>query len=179
MACASRQSDVSCSLIAHGDPVTRNALPATIRLLCVDDNPNDIELLVIALERADPQRKYVVQRVEDGPRFTEALRAVFDVVLCDFNMPRFSPFAALHLLNERRCKTPLVIVTRAIGEEAAVNVLRCGAKDYVSKDKLGPLPQVIDRVMSDRRRFDEQVRMARELEAAYGRMKKLSARLVV
>ena len=38
-------------------------------------------------------------------------------------------------------------MTRAIGEEkAAVHVLRCGAKDYVTKDKLGTLPQVIERV---------------------------------
>jgi len=145
----------------------------------VDDNPNDTELLVIALERADPQRKYVIHRVEDRTLFAEALQDEFDVVLCDFNMPRFSPYAALHLLNERGCNTPLVVVTRAIGEDAAVNVLRHGAKDYVTKDKLGTLPQVINRVMSDRRRIVEQERMARELEAAYGRVKELSARLIV
>jgi signal transduction histidine kinase len=72
-----------------------------------------------------------------------------------------------------------VVVTRAIGEEAAVHVLRCGAKDYVTKDKLGTLPQIIDRVMADRRRALEQERLGRELEEAYGRLKKLSARLVV
>ena len=49
-----------------------------------------------------------------------------------------------------------------------MNVLRCGAKDYVTKDKLGTLPQIIERVMNDRRALAEQERMARELEAAYG-----------
>jgi CheY-like chemotaxis protein len=132
-----------------------NALPATIRLLCVEDNPDDTELLALALERTDPQRKYVLHRVEDGKRFAEALQHDFDVVLCDFNLPRFSPYAALHLLTERRCDTPLVVVTRAIGEDTAVDVLRCGARDCVTKDKLGTLPQVIDRVMTDRRRVAE------------------------
>ncbi|MEP6791630.1 MAG: sensor histidine kinase, partial [Ramlibacter sp.] len=78
-----------------------------------------------------------------------------------------------------RNSTPLVVVTRAIGEEAAVHVLRCGAKDYLTKDKLGTLPQIIDRVIGERLRVLEQERLGQELEAAYRRLKKLSARLVV
>ena len=85
----------------------------------------------------------------------------------------------LQILVARRCGTPLVVVTRAIGEEAAVHVLRCGAKDYLTKDKLGTLPQIIERVIAERRREVEQERLARELDAAYRRLKKLSARLVV
>jgi len=152
---------------------------APVRLLCVEDNPDDVELMGIALERADPQRSYLLRRVDDATAFAEALQEDFDAILCDFNMPRFSPYAALQILLARRCGTPLVVVTRAIGEEAAVHVLRCGAKDYLTKDKLGTLPQIIDRVIGERRRLLEQERMGRELEAAYRRLKKLSARLVV
>ncbi len=158
--------------------MTPSDLP-TIRLLCVEDNPDDVELMAIALERADPSRRYELRRVEDATDFSEALAQNFDAILCDFNMPRFSPYAALQILVARKCGTPLVVVTRAIGEEAAVHVLRCGAKDYLTKDKLGTLPQIIDRVMADRQRLVEQERLARELEAAYRRLKKLSARLVV
>jgi len=71
------------------------------------------------------------------------------------------------------------VLTRAIGEEAAVHVLRCGAKDYLTKDKLGTLPQIIERVMIERSRVAQQEQLGRELEAAYRRLKKLSARLVV
>jgi signal transduction histidine kinase len=159
--------------------VTNTAESATIRLLCVEDNPDDVELMAIALERADPHRRYVLHRVDDAAGFTDALPQDFDAILCDFNMPRFSPYAALQILVARRCGTPLVVVTRAIGEEAAVHVLRCGAKDYLTKDKLGTLPQIIERVMNERRRVLEQERLGRELEAAYRRLKKLSARLVV
>jgi signal transduction histidine kinase len=161
------------------DAVTQSIEPATIRLLCVEDNPDDVELMAIALERADLQRRYSLHRVDDATGFVDALQEEFDVVLCDFNMPRFSPYAALQILVARRCGTPLVVVTRAIGEEAAVHVLRCGAKDYLTKDKLGTLPQIIERVMTERQRVLEQERMGRELEAAYRRLKKLSARLVV
>ena len=156
-----------------------NADLPTVRLLCVEDNPDDIELLGLALNRADPQRRYEMVRVDEAIAFTEALQQDFDAILCDFNMPRFSPYAALQILLARQCATPLVLLTRAIGEEAAVHVLRCGAKDYVTKDKLGTLPQIIERVMEERRRVAEQQRLARELEDAYRRLKKLSARLVV
>jgi signal transduction histidine kinase len=155
------------------------AATSTIRLLCVEDNPDDVELMAIALERADPHRRYLLHRVDDASSFVEALQQEFDAVLCDFNMPRFSPYAALQILVARRCTTPLVVVTRAIGEEAAVHVLRCGAKDYLTKDKLGTLPQIIERVMNERQRMLEKERLDRELEAAYRRLKKLSARLVV
>jgi signal transduction histidine kinase len=160
-------------------PSASPTAPPPIRLLCVEDNPDDVELMGLALERADPQREYALTRVEDAAGFVAALEHESDVILCDFNMPRFSPYAALQILVARRCGTPLVVVTRAIGEEAAVHVLRCGAKDYLTKDKLGTLPQIIERVLAERRREVEKERVDRELEAAYGRLKKLSARLVV
>ena len=155
------------------------AVPSTIRLLCVEDNPDDVELMALTLERAVPQRHYVLRRVDDASAFLEAVQEDFDAILCDFNMPRFSPYAALQILVARRCGMPLIVVTRAIGEEAAVHVLRCGAKDYLTKDKLGTLPQIIERVMIERQRVAEQERLGLELEAAYRRLKKLSARLVV
>ncbi len=155
------------------------AATSPIRLLCVEDNPDDVELMALTLERADPQRRYVLSRVDDANAFLEAVSEDFDAILCDFNMPRFSPYAALQILVARRCGTPLIVVTRAIGEEAAVHVLRCGAKDYLTKDKLGTLPQIIERVMTERRRVVEQEQLGLELEAAYRRLKKLSARLVV
>jgi signal transduction histidine kinase len=161
------------------EPAAAVPRPRAIRLLCVEDNPDDVELMGIALERADPHRRYELLRVDEATAFVEALSQDWDAILCDFNMPRFSPYAALQILVGRKSAPPLVVVTRAIGEEAAVHVLRCGAKDYVTKDKLGTLPQVVDRVMADRAQALEKDRLARELEAAYGRLKRLSARLVV
>jgi len=158
---------------------TPAAASNAIRLLCVEDNPDDVELMALTLERADPQRRYLLSRVDDANAFLDAVSEEFDAILCDFNMPRFSPYAALQILVARRSSTPLIVVTRAIGEEAAVHVLRCGAKDYLTKDKLGTLPQIIERVMIERSRVAQQEQLGRELEAAYRRLKKLSARLVV
>jgi signal transduction histidine kinase len=151
----------------------------TIRLLCVEDNPDDVELMGIALERADPSRRYELHRVDNAASFVAALEGEWDVILCDFNLPRFSPYAALQILVTRRSNVPLIVLTRAIGEEAAVHVLRCGAKDYLTKDKLGTLPQIIGRVLEERRRMQEKERLDAELQSAYARLKELSARFVL
>jgi signal transduction histidine kinase len=150
-----------------------------IRLLCVEDNPDDVELMGIALERADPVRRYELHRVDNAASFVEALEGDYDAILCDFNLPRFSPYAALQILVTRRSGIPLIVLTRAIGEEAAVHVLRCGAKDYLTKDKLGTLPQIIGRVLEERRRVQEKERLDAELQSAYARLKELSARFVM
>jgi signal transduction histidine kinase len=150
-----------------------------IRLLCVEDNPDDVELMGIALERADPSRRYELHRVDNAASFVAALDGDWDVILCDFNLPRFSPYAALQILVTRRSSLPLIVLTRAIGEEAAVHVLRCGAKDYLTKDKLGTLPQIIGRVLEERRRVLEKERLDAELQGAYARLKELSARFVL
>lgn len=160
-------------------PAGRAPEARRIRLLCVEDNPDDVELMAIALERADPGREYLLDRVDNATSFVEALGRDYDVILCDFNMPSFSPYAALRILGTRGCGIPLIVVTRAIGEEAAVHVLRCGAQDYLTKDKLGTLPQIIERVMAERRRALEKERLDAELQAAYARLKELSARFVL
>lgn len=153
-------------------------MPVALRLLCVEDNHDDFELMALALERAAPGRAFHLERVEDALGMREALQRPFDAVLCDYHLPRFSPQGALELLRELGAQQPLVVVTRAIGEEAAVQVLRDGARDYVTKDRLATLPQVIDRVLAQQAQAREQQRLTRELEAAYRRLRLQSARLV-
>lgn len=153
--------------------------PARIRILCVEDNPGETGLLGKTLARVDPDREYLLRRVDEPVAFIEALRQPLDVVVCDYNLRRFSPFAALQLLKGCGSDVPLVVLTQAIGEEAAVHVLRCGARDYLAKDKLGTLPQIIDRVMAERAGRLEQERLTRELATAYARLRQLSARLVL
>lgn len=154
-------------------------MPATVRLLCVEDNIDDLELLGYALARADSSCHYMIERAEDAAGFLSLLQHPVDVVLCDYHLPRFSPHEALKLLAARSPSVPLIVLTHAIGEDAAMEVLRQGAKDYVTKDKLGTLPQVIERVLAEKARVAERDRLVLELEAAYSRLKRLSSRLVM
>ncbi len=121
---------------------------ATLRVLLIEDSDDDALLLMRELRRGgfDP----VWQRVESPEALHEALDATdWDLVTCDWVMPKFSAPEALELLRARRCDLPVIIVSGEVGEEVAVSALRSGARDYVSKQKLVRLVPAITRELQE------------------------------
>jgi two-component system sensor histidine kinase UhpB len=113
------------------------------RLLMVEDSADDAELLLYALDGA--AFTYAATRVETEDDYTPALATIRpDVVLCDYNLPRFSAERALQILQERQLDIPFIIVSHHIGEDAAVTAIQNGASDYLQKSRLGRLPKAID-----------------------------------
>ncbi|MCY7386844.1 MAG: response regulator, partial [Burkholderiales bacterium] len=86
------------------------------RLLLVEDSADDAELLLHSL-RAAPF-KFTAVRVETEAEYNAALaKELPDVVLSDFNPPRFSTDRALKILNECRLDIPFIVVSNHIGED--------------------------------------------------------------
>jgi len=147
-----------------------------LRLLCVEDSEDDVALLRLALARHG--MKFTLETVGDEAPFREALAHDPDLVLCDYSLPAFSPMRALAVIDELRPGLPLIVVTRAIGEEAAVAVLRAGARDYHLKERLNLLGPAIERVMRERRLEAERRRAQLAVADAYRRLSRVSARIV-
>lgn len=119
-----------------------------LRVLCVDDSEDDAELNAMALAR----HGYFVERdrVDTVAAAQEALiQRQWDLVLCDYSMPSFSAHAMLQLLGDLQVDTPCLIVSGAIGEEAAVEAIRLGAYDYIFKTNLKRLGPAADRALRD------------------------------
>jgi len=104
-----------------------------LRLLLVEDSPAEAELAVTYLE--DDGFAPDWQRVDTEVAYIAALATMPDVIVSDWNLPRFSGSRALDLLLERRLGIPFVILSAHVGEEAADDALRRGADDYVLKDR--------------------------------------------
>jgi two-component system cell cycle sensor histidine kinase/response regulator CckA len=142
-----------------------------LRVLIIEDSEDDAQLLVRDIERAGYEVAWT--RVETSDAMVAALRAQkWDVALSDHGMPHFSGPAALGLLQATGLDIPFVIVSGKIGEEKAVEMMRAGASDYVSKDNLARLVPAIERELRDaeerrkRRRAEEaQALMTRERNA--------------
>ncbi|UUX94545.1 histidine kinase [Aquabacterium sp. J223] len=148
-----------------------------LNIVCIDDEEDDVELVRLALARAELDA--TLERVADERGLMHALAGPPDVVLCDYSMPGFSAERALALLQ--RCPgraPPVIVVTRAIAEATVVQLLRNGAHDYVPKDKLALLPTVIHRVLAVRAHHREQRRTTEQLAETYTRYRALSARMV-
>jgi PAS domain S-box-containing protein len=79
----------------------------------------------------------------------QALMAeTWDVVISDHNLPRFSSAAALRVLRELEPDTPFLIVSGAIGEDAAVAAMQSGADDYLMKHSLKRLAPAIEHAIA-------------------------------
>jgi len=137
-------------------------LASPLRVLFVEDREKDVELLVLELRRGGYD--LVQERVDTPEAFGAALeRQGWDVILCDYRMPRFSAPAALALVKEKKVDLPFIVVSGTIGEETAVEALRAGAHDFMTKDKLARLLPAIDRevreaaLRAERRKMHEQL----------------------
>src|SRR5690606_3097948 len=109
----------------------------TRRIVLVEDSSDDAELIGFALRSAP--FAFTLERVDTEPAFRQALAAsVPDVVLCDYHLPQFSMAEALRMVRgDQRLDIPFIVVSRLIGEDAAVEAMRSGADDYLMKGRLG------------------------------------------
>ncbi|HKW30152.1 MAG TPA: PAS domain S-box protein [Verrucomicrobiae bacterium] len=115
-----------------------------LHVLIVEDSENDLKLLLEELH----QRGYeaVHERVQNSAELTSALdRHAWDVVLSDYVLPQFSGPAALKLLRARGLDVPFIVISGTYGEEAAVDMMKAGASDYIVKNNLSRLVPAIER----------------------------------
>jgi PAS domain S-box-containing protein len=143
-----------------------------LRVLIVEDSLDDTELVLRELRRGHDPVQF--ERVEDAPAMRAALQAGgWDVIISDWNMPRFSAPAALDVLRETGIDIPFIIASGSIGEAIAVEGMRAGAHDYVLKDKLARLPAAVDREIARRSEREAHRRTEaehRKLEGRYQRI---------
>ncbi|HEV8482638.1 MAG TPA: response regulator [Blastocatellia bacterium] len=122
----------------------------TLRVLNIEDSEQDVELIRRHLSRAGYD--LICDRVEAPDAMKDALTTrEWDVILCDYSMPRFSALAAIALLKELGLDIPFIIISGTIGEEAAVEAMRGGAQDYLMKDNLVRLDAAIERQLQETR----------------------------
>jgi diguanylate cyclase (GGDEF)-like protein/PAS domain S-box-containing protein len=120
-----------------------------LRVLILEDSPKDAELM--ALRLSDDGFSFDWQRVQTESDYLAALRQRPDLILADWQLPRFSGSRALALMRDEAPGTPFIIVSGGIGEEAAVAALRAGASDYVLKDRPARLGAAVRRALSEQR----------------------------
>jgi PAS domain S-box-containing protein len=138
-----------------------------LRTLIIEDNEDDAHLVIRALQKGGFDPAY--ERVDTAIAMSEALgRENWNVIVSDFNMPHFSGLGALKLYQEKGLDIPFIIVSGAIGEEAAVAAMVLGAHDYVMKNNLPRLVPAIQREL----RETESRRERKMAEEALGESEK-------
>src|SRR2546422_2056905 len=136
----------------------------TIRILIVEDDPNDAALAEREVRRADIFCTF--RRVETRDGMVEALREFIpDVILTDHSLPSFSAGDALQVAQQLPPGIPVIVVTGWLGDEPAVQYLQMGAADYIVKDHLHRLGPAVLRALDTKHSREAQAR-AHQLQAA-------------
>ncbi|MFZ4579048.1 MAG: PAS domain S-box protein [Myxococcota bacterium] len=120
------------------------------RILHLEDSPRDAEQVQDALQRAGIDCDLEV--VSDGVEFERALAGShFDLILSDYDLPGYDGLAALVFAREKRPDVPFIMVSGAMGEEAAIDTMVRGATDYVLKQRLSRLGPAVLRALAEGR----------------------------
>ncbi len=124
------------------------APPRRLRVLLVEDSPDDALLLMRALGKGGFAPEHA--RVDTAAAMGEALAAGgWDLVISDFSMPEFSAMEALEMTRRHDPDLPFLIVSGNIGEDVAVGAMRAGAQDYLLKHNLKRLAPAVARELDE------------------------------
>ncbi len=147
-----------------------------LRVLVVEDSTFDYEFLLIAFARHGMTVDTL--RVETREEMCTALQErEWDIIISDHNLPQFSSFGALQVLQESAKDLPFIIVSGDIGEDVAVEAMRSGCDDYLLKDRLTRLGPAVEAALA-RAAMRREKRLAEErLRESESRLSQLAAHL--
>ncbi len=142
-----------------------------IHILMLEDNPFDAELIRYELKEAG--LSFVLKRVETEDSYIEAIEEFCpDLILSDYDLPKYEGILALAEAKKQCPDVPFILVTGAVTEDRAIEVLTSGARDYVLKTRLNRLVPAVRRALAEWE--DHRARKEAELDllGSYAQMEK-------
>ncbi|HKK21243.1 MAG TPA: response regulator, partial [candidate division Zixibacteria bacterium] len=133
------------------------------RILCIDDDPLIRDVFTDFLEKAG----FDVETAADGPAGVDAFcKMVPDLVLCDLRMPGVDGLKVVSELHKMDTGVPIVVVSGTALIHDAVEALKNGAWDFVTKPirDLGVLSHVIANTLERAKLIRENERYKKHLE---------------
>jgi len=119
-----------------------------LSVLLIEDSEPDSELAIRRLDAAGFKCSY--RRVINEREMRSALKERLpDLILSDFSLPGFGGMTALAVARVEAPDVPFIFLSGTIGEEVAIEALKCGAIDYVLKSNLMRLVPAVKRALAD------------------------------
>jgi DNA-binding NtrC family response regulator len=137
------------------------------RILIIEDEASIRRVLVKILTEENSQ--YQVFEAEDGLIGTEMIKKDdFDLVLCDIKMPKMDGVEVLEAVKKIKPEIPMVMISGHGDLDTAVNTMRMGAFDYISKPPdLNRLLNTIRNALDRKQLIVENKRLKRKVSKQY------------
>lgn len=135
---------------------------ATPTILLVDDEEDFRFPMTTLLENAG----YAVQTAGDGIEAINHLQKTrFDAMILDMHMPRVNGMEVLGYVRERAISTPVIFLTAVHDLHVAVETIKSGAFDFVTKPVQTPeLLNILERALEQTRLTKENAALRRTIE---------------
>ena len=102
------------------------------KILIIEDEAAIRRVLVKIL--SEENKSYQVDEAEDGLIGIEMIKKDdFDLILCDIKMPKMDGVEVLEAVKKLKPEIPIVMISGHGDLDTAVNTMRLGAFDYISK----------------------------------------------
>lgn len=103
------------------------------RILLIEDNPDDRELMKVALEESHLVNEVLV--ATDGEEAVEILSSneVFSLILLDLRLPKLSGLEVLKVIREKTRRVPVVVLTSSDEEQDIIESYDLGANSFIRK----------------------------------------------
>jgi PAS domain S-box-containing protein len=140
---------------------------AVPKLLVLEDNPRDVDLLRTRLQDEAFACDLIVARKQ--VEFESAVsQGHFDLIISDYNLPDYDGFSALHFAHEKLPHVPFIFLSGTLGEERAIESLQEGAADYIVKSRparlVPAIRRALERAEEDRERLKTEQALAQSEE---------------
>ena len=149
--------------------MTASPVPAAVRIVLVEECPDDADVVLHHLQRAGLGGEFV--RVDTEAALVNAIHDFApDVILTDHSLPQFSAHDTLRIMQRDAPQTPVIVVTGSLDDETAADYIKAGAADYVLRTNLSRLPSAVSRALDLRRAREQEVRsqeLLRQSEERY------------
>lgn len=118
-----------------------------LKVVQIEDNDDDALLIIRSLQEFGYQ--ITSRRVKTAKNLSAVLNnESWDIVLSDYARPGFGGLSALKQVKKYP-HIPFIVVSDAVGEEAAIEIMKSGAHDFIVKDKIDRLGYAVKRSMRE------------------------------
>ncbi|OGR45397.1 MAG: hypothetical protein A2X35_03920 [Elusimicrobia bacterium GWA2_61_42] len=149
-------------------------------ILYIEDSAEYAEIAIQVLKKSDPDCE--VRLTDSLPEAKRLLKTKhFDLVLSDFNLKGFDGRDVIEACGALVPGLPLILLTGALSDETAVELLKMGATDYILKDRVARLPAAIGAAITEHEKkaaLNAAIRALAESEARYRELFTTSSDLI-
>ena len=145
--------------------MTFNASETTVQILIVDDDSGNREGLTLLLR----QEGYQITACDSGEIALQQLEEnTFAVVITDLLLPGISGLDILRRVKENTPQTPVILMTGHASTETAVEAMKEGAFDYLTKPvNVKKLKILLDKALEKSRLVAENLYLRQQLRGKY------------